>query len=94
MITNGSDDVRLLMTMSEDDFKLMGYNVDFKTFHALQTLNKMYNKQILDTISKDDENMWFLNLGKRTVMHYMMCNAKVTTLPSAAGITMPSVPLG
>ena len=82
------------MTMSEDDFKSMGYNINFKTFRALQTLNKMCNEQISDSVSEDDKNVWFLNLGKRTVMHHMMCNAKVTKIPSARGITAPSVPLG
>ena len=28
------------------------------------------------------------------MMHYMMCDSKVTTIPSATGITAPSVPLG
>ena len=62
VIANGIDNVRLLWTMSEDNFKSMGYDIDFKTFCALQAVNKMHNKQILDTISKDDKNMWFLNL--------------------------------
>ena len=35
VITNGIDDVRFLLTMSEDDFNLMGYDIDFKTFRAL-----------------------------------------------------------
>ena len=40
----------------------MGHDINFKTFHTLQTLNKMHNEQILDTVSEDDENLWFLNL--------------------------------
>ena len=94
VITNRIDDVRLLLTMLEDDFKLMGYKIDFKTFRTLQTLDKMCNKQILDTMSKDDENVWFLNLGKQTVMRHMMHNMKVTTIPSATSATLPNVPLG
>ena len=64
MIANGIDNVRLLLTMLEDEFKSMEHDIDFKTFHTLQVLNKMYNEQILDMMSKDDKNMWFLNLGK------------------------------
>ena len=60
VITNAMDDVCLLLTMLEDDYKLMGYNIDFKTFRSLQTINKMYNEQILDSMSKEDENMCFL----------------------------------
>ena len=94
VIANGIDDACLLLTMSEDDFKSMGYDVDFKTFCTLQALNKMYNEQILDTMSKDDKNMWFLNLGKQMVMRYMMHKTKVTMIPSATSATMPNVPLG
>ena len=45
VITNGIDDVRLLMTVSADDFKSMECDINFKTFCAFQTLNKMYNVQ-------------------------------------------------
>ena len=94
VITNGIDDVCLLLTMSEDDVKSMGYDIDFKTFRTLQDINKMYNKQILDVMSKDDENVWFLNFGKQTVIRYMMRETKVTTMPSATSATAPNVPLG
>ena len=76
VITNAMDDVRLLLTMSEDDYKSMGYDIDFKTFCTLQTINKMYNEQISDSMSQEDKNMWFLDLNERIVMHYMMCNTK------------------
>ena len=36
VIMNAMDDVCLLLMMSEDDHKLMGYDIDFKTFRALQ----------------------------------------------------------
>ena len=94
VIANGMDDVRLLLTMLEDDFKLMGYDINFKTFRTLQTINKIYNKQISDAMSKDDKNMWFLSLNKRVVMHYMMRDTKVTTMPSASVVTAPNPPLG
>ena len=94
VIANRIDDVRLLLTMSEDDFKSIGYDIDFKTFRTLQALNKMYNEQILDTMSKEDKNMWFLNLGKQMVMRYVMREMKVTTIPLATSATMPNVPLG
>ena len=32
VIVNAMDDVRLLLTMSEDDYKLMGFDIHFKTF--------------------------------------------------------------
>ena len=48
VIANGIDNVRLLLTMLEVDFKSVGYDVDFKTFYAFQAINKMCNEQILD----------------------------------------------
>ena len=43
LIGNGVNDARFLLTMSEDDFKAMGYDINFKTFRSLQAVNKMYN---------------------------------------------------
>ena len=57
-------------------------------------MSKMYNEQVLDTMSEDDENTWFLNLKKRSVMRYMMRDTKVTTIPLASIIFTPNVPLG
>ena len=71
----------------------MGCNIDFKMFQSLQALNKMCNKQVLDSMSKDNENMWFLGLSKFTLMRHMMRDAKVATIPSTAFVSMPtSVP--
>ena len=92
VIDKGNDDVCLLLTVSEDDFKSMGRDVDFKVFRALQVLNKMHNEQVSDKTSKDDKNMWFLNPGKCTVMRHMTREMKVTATPSAASVTAPSVP--
>ena len=72
----------------------MGCDIDLKTFCAPQTSNKMCNEQILDVMSKSDENMWFLDLGKQAVMCNMMREKKVTVTPSATSVTLPSVPLG
>ena len=94
MIANGIDNVHLLLTMSKDDYKSMGYDFNFKTFQTLQAVNKMCKEQILDTMSKDDKNVWFLNLGKQMVMHHMMRETKVTTTPLATSATMPNAPLG
>ena len=94
VITNRIDNVRLLLTMLEDDFKLMGYDIDFNTFCALQVLNKMYNEQILDKTSKDNKNMWFLNLGKCIIMRHMTRETKMTTIPFVKSVTASSVPLG
>ena len=94
VIMNAMDDVRLPLTMSEDDCKLMEYDIDFKTFRTLQTINKMCNEQILDSMSKEDENMWFLNLNKQIVMRYIMHHAKVTATPSANIVSAPKVTLG
>ena len=94
MIGNGIHDARLLLTVSEDDFKSMGHDINFKTFRTLQALNKMCNKQVLDTMSEDNKNMWFLNLGKQMIMHHMMRETKVTVTPSTTSVTMPGVPLG
>ena len=93
VISQGIDDARLLLTMSEDDFKSMGYNVDFKTFQSLQAQNKMCDKQVLDSMSEDDENVLFLDLSKCTLMCHMMHEHKVTTVPLTTGDSMPSVPL-
>ena len=68
VIANGIDDAHFLLTVEEDDFNSMGHDINFKTFCALQTLKKMLNKQISDIMSEDDENVWFLNLGKWTVI--------------------------
>ena len=94
VIANGIDDVRIVLTVSEDDFNLMGHNVDFKTFQALQALNKMPNKEIADATSDLDETLWFLGLEKSNVMRHMLRNKKVTMMPSAASGSVPSVPLG
>ena len=83
VIANGMEDDRLLLTMLEDDYKSIGHNIHFKTFRTSQTVNKMCNEQILDTVSEDDKNMWFFNLNKQFVMHCMMHDTKVTTAPSA-----------
>ena len=56
------------MTVSEDDFKAMGCDVDFKMFHSPQAVNKMHNEQVLDKMFKNDENVWFLALSKHTLM--------------------------
>ena len=68
VITTGIDDVRFLLTMSEDDFNSMGCDINFKTFHALQTMNKMYNEEITDATSESDETLWFLGLEKSNIM--------------------------
>ena len=94
VIANGIDDVRLLLTVSKDDFKLMGHHIDFKTFRALQALNKMCNEQVSDALPKDNEKMWFLNLGKRTVMRHMMQETKMNMMSLAMSVTVPNVPLG
>ena len=35
------DNVRLLLTMTKEDFKSMGFDVDFKTFWSPQGLNML-----------------------------------------------------
>ena len=94
VIANNLDDVRLILALLEDDYQSMAYDIDFKTFRTLQTLNKMCDEQVLDAMSKEDKNTWFLNVNERNVMCYMMRNAKVTTIPLASIITTPNVPLG
>ena len=68
VITHGIDDVRYILTMSEDDFNSMGYDIDFKTFRVPQTLNKMYNEDITEETDKANKSLWFLGLEKRNVM--------------------------
>ena len=94
VIANGIDNMCLLLTVLKDCFKSMGYDIDLKTLRTLQALNKMHNEQVSDAMSKDDKNMWFLDLEKQTVMCYMMCETKLTAIPSATGVTTPNVPLG
>ena len=94
VIANGIEDVCLLFTMLEDDFKLMGYDIDFKTFRLLQIVNEMHNEQISDAMSKDDKNVWFPALEKHTLMRCKMGNAKVTTMPSANIVSTHNVLLG
>ena len=57
-------------------------------------MNKMYNEQVLDTMSEDNKNMWFLGLTKHMLVRFMMRETKVTTIPSVASVSLPSVPLG
>ena len=45
-------------------------------------------------MSRDDNNMWFLNLEKHAVMCCMMHEMKVTMIPSVTSTATPSVPLG
>ena len=54
----------------------------------------MYNEDITEETDKTNESLWFLGLEKRNVMHYMLRNKKVTTIPSTASGFAPSVPLG
>ena len=58
--------------MSEEDFNSMGYDIDFKTFCMPQTLNKMYNEDIMEEMDEMNESLWFLGLEKRNVMRYML----------------------
>ena len=81
--------------MSDEDYQSMGYNIDFKTFRTLQTVIKIYNEQILESMSEEeDKNMWFVNLNKRIVMRCMMHDTKVTTIPLANIVSTPNVTLG
>ena len=80
--------------MLEGDFHAMGHLIDFKTFRMLQTLNKMYNKVIADETDETTESLWFLGLEKCNVMRHMLRDKKVTTIPTDASVTTPSVPLG
>ena len=54
----------------------------------------MCNEFITDGTDETTESAWFLGLKKRDVMRYMLCDKKVTTIPTDPSITMPSVPLG
>ena len=40
--------------MAEEDFKSVHFDVDFKMFWSLQGLNKMYDKQVADAMSEND----------------------------------------
>ena len=71
----------------------MGHLIDFKTYSVLQALNKMYNEFIMDGTDETTESTWFLGLKKRNVMRHMLCDKKVTTIPTDP-TTTPSVPLG
>ena len=91
VITNGFDDVRFLLMMTEGDFHAMGHLIDFKTYSLLQALNKMYNEFITDGTDETTESTWFLGLKKRDVMRYMLRDKKVTTIPTDPSATTPSV---
>ena len=56
------------LTVLEDDFKSMDCNVNFEMFWSPQALNKMCNEQVSDSMSEDDENVWFLGLSKHMLM--------------------------
>ena len=40
VIANGIDNVCLLLTLLDNDLKLMGHDIDFKTFHHLTSCEK------------------------------------------------------
>ena len=94
VITNRIDDVRYLLMMTEGDFHAMGHLIDFKTFRLLQTMNKMCNKVVTDVMDETTESLWFLGLEKNNIMRYMLCDKKVTNIPTDASSSAPSVPLG
>ena len=79
VIGEGIDDAHLLLTVLEDDFKSMGNHIEFKTFQSPRALNSMCDEQVSDSMSNDNENMWFLGLSKCTLMQCMMRDTKVTT---------------
>ena len=94
VITHGIDNVRHLLTMSKEDFNSMGCDIDFNAFRMLQTLNKMYNKDITEETDKANESLWFLGLKKCNVMRYMLCNKKVTMIFSLCQWFYTFCPLG
>ena len=57
VIAHGIDDVRHLLTMSEEDFSSVGHDIDFKTFCVSQTLNKMCNEDITAKTDKSNESL-------------------------------------
>ena len=71
--------------MSEEDFNVMGCDIDFKTFRVLQTLNKMCNEDIAEETDESNESLWFLGVEKRNVMRCMLRDKKVATIPSGTG---------
>ena len=94
VIGEGIDDAHLLLTVLEDDFKSMRNHIEFKTFQSPPALNSTCDKQVSDSMSNDNENMWFLGLSKHTLMQNMMGDTKVNTVPSTAIASAPGVPLG
>ena len=90
----GFNNVHLLLVMMEDDFKSVGSVIDFETFQSPQGLNNVCNKQVLDEMSKSDENVWFLSLSKQMLMQHMMRDAKVTAVATTASDTTPGTLLG
>jgi hypothetical protein len=44
LMSQGIDDARLLMTMNEEDFRAMGFDIDFLTYRKLHALNMKYNE--------------------------------------------------
>ena len=51
----------------------------------------MCNEEVLDTMSESNKNMWFFGLTKCMLMQHMMCDHKVTTIPSTASDSAPSM---
>ena len=70
--SQGFDNVRLLLTVTEDDFKSAGHDIDLKMCWRKQGLNKMCDEQPLDAMSESSENMWFLGLSKHVLMQCMI----------------------
>ena len=94
LVREAIDDVRLLMTLDEEDYKSMGFNIDFPTFRLLQALNKRYNEEIDASTPETTERMWFFDQTKNKTMRYMLRDRQVTKLPGAGVIQTPVATLG
>jgi hypothetical protein len=90
LMSQGIDDARLIMTMNEEDFQAMGFDIDFLTLRKIQALNMKYNEEVTESTPTSREIMWFFENNKTTVNRYLLRQRKVTKLPEDEKATAPS----
>ena len=76
----GLNDIRMVISMDQEDFKAMGFDIDFATYRSLQTMNRWYNEAISNETEIDEEYDWFMSLTDAKLMRYLMASRRVTRI--------------
>ena len=82
VVLNGIPDIRVLLTMSVDEFRSLGYDPVYTIRRSLATINKWYHEDSVADMDEDDEVAWFWSLTKNGLMRKAMAYGKVSELPT------------